>query len=277
MRISDDTRFPHPVLSVHTNDFTSGDFDVQFEVHEHLHNGALALEHEIRLTESAVQELVVTGRATVGCFVRCGDTYFTGLQRLSWPRGRSDFPPGSLLNRVTLRPLIWLEAELLNWNPGTIHSEFDPPVSFARGDVIGVAPEYVISVGQAKFAPLESIFELQRSEDLPEGRLDVDPESDRILLLAGGELYETINLLRGQVGGQPVLMNSVYLPAVMEVLDALRAGSEQYATYRWYQPFTARCDANAIDISSDHSKLESAQKLLNDPARALAQLVTDGD
>ncbi len=277
MRITEATRFPHPVLSQETGDFLSGEFGVAFTAVETPQTGALSLDHEITLTEPAIRDLVLRGEASVGCFVRCNDTYYTELLRLSWPSGRSDFTPGSLLNRVTLRPLIWLEKPLESWDPGTIHVEFEPPVSLACGDVVAVGPERIMSIGQAKLAPLESVFELRKSSLVAEGQISIDPEGDRIGIVVAPSTFEAITLLRGQSRGQPVVMNAVYLPAIMEVLDLLRAGPDQYADYRWKIPFIAKCDARGIELAQGMSILETAQALLDSPARALAQLVSDGE
>ncbi|WP_370074073.1 MULTISPECIES: hypothetical protein [Salipiger] len=84
-------------------------------------------------------------------------------------------------------------------------------------------------------------------------------------------------LLREQKAGKPVVMNAVYLPAVMEVLDALQSGADQYEPWRWHAPFMARCDARGVDPKTDTSILESAQKLLDSPANALEQLAAEAD
>ena len=276
MRITEQTRFPRPVLSPETGDYLEGEFIVAFEGREVRETGALVLEHDITLTEPAIRDLVVNGEAAVGCFVRCNDTYYTDLLRLSWPKGRSDFPPGTLLNRVTLQPLIWLERPLHSWDPGTIHHEFEPPVSLGDADVIAVGPVHVMSVGQAKFAPLESIFELRRAADTVKG-LSVDPEGDRVAIFVEDETFETINLLRGQSRGQPVVMNGVYLPAMMEVLDLIRSAPGQYEGYRWHQPFLAKCDAKGIHLAQGMPLLEAAQRLLEWPVRSMSLLVSEGE
>lgn len=277
MRFSEETRFPHPVLGLETGDFTIGGFDMEFKTIENRQSGALALDHTITLTEPGIRELVLTDRAAAGCFIRCADTYHAELRTMSWPSGRSDFAAGVLLNRVSLRPLIWLREDLSEWNPGTIHHEFEPPVSLGRGDIIAVGDEQVISVGQAKLAPIESIFELDSSPDIPEGTLQVEFERDRITILVAPGTYETIRLLREQATGRPVVMNAVYLPAVMEVLDGLSMSGDQYQGQRWYQTFCAKCDAKGIDPSAGSSILDSAQKLLDSPAGSLAGLVADAD
>ncbi|MDE2790091.1 MAG: hypothetical protein OXI81_06680 [Paracoccaceae bacterium] len=277
MRLSHETRFPHPVLGLETGDFTVGGFDVEFTLIEDMRSGALTLEHAITLSEPGVRQLVESERAAAGCFTRCTDTFFAELRPMSWPRGKSDFAAGELLNRVSLRPVIWLLEDLVEWDPGTINPEFSPPVTLDRGDIIAVGAEHIISVGQAKLRPIESIFELDRSPDVPEGTLQVDPERDRITILAGPGTYETIRLLRERADGRPVVMNAVYLPAVMEVLDALRQSGDGFQGYRWYGTFVAKCDANGIDLLAGSSILESAQKLLGGPAGLLAALVADAE
>lgn len=275
MRITEGTRFPHPVLAATGNDFTSGKFDVNLEVEEKPMTGALRFHHEIVLTEPGIESLVTNGRAAVGCFVRCNDTYYTELRELGWPNGTSDFVPGSLLNRVTIRPLIWLKEDLAEWNSGAIHPEFGSPVSIARSSIIAVGVEKVISVGMAKLTPMESIFELSASDEVPDGLVQINPDADRITVFVNKALFQTINVLRGQNTGRPLLLNAIYLPAVIEVLDALRANPEGYRDRRWYQPFRAKCDAHGIDFSRGESLLTWAQTLLGYPARELARLVAE--
>lgn len=276
MRISDSSRFPHPVLRADSNDFASGEFDVRFQAEEAPQTGRLQLEYEVILTEPSIENLVTSGQARVGCLVRCEDTYYSRLLPLSWPGGKSDFAPGSLLNKVSLRPVVWLQEGIEAWDPGTLHQEFEPPVALRQGDVVAIAPEYVMSVGQAKFQPIESIFELRRSPSLEEGRIEIDPEGDRIGILAASETYDALNLLRGQAGGQPVMLMGVYLPAVMEVLEQLRPGYNSFEGYRWFRPFTARCDANGIAVNTA-PLLETAQILLESPARALISFASRMD
>src|SRR5690554_4496783 len=81
-------------------------------------------------------------------------------------------------------------------------------------------------------------------------------------------------VLRRRAAG---FVSAVDIPAVMEVLDALQSGADQYESYRWHAPFTARCDARGVDPKTDTSILESAQKLLDGPASGLEQLVAEAD
>lgn len=278
MRFSQDTRYPHPVLTPTTGDYLAGEFDMSFRYQEDPSTGALSVFHEIQLTEAGIRSLVEGNKASVGCFVRCDDTYHTELRSLAWSSGRSDFAAGALLNRVILTPLVWLKDSVSSWNPGSIHSEFAPPLNLEKGDILAIGEEHIIQVGQAKLTPIESIFELNQSSDVPEGTIRVETEGDKITILVGPETHQTIMVMRGRTDGKPVVMNSIFLPAVMEVLDILKQDSvAQYAGCRWYTPFTARCDARGVDIAASTSLLEDAQKLLDNPLQSLSILEREVD
>ena len=273
MRIPENTRFPHPVLGLDTGDFVVGEFSVQIEVIENRSTGAVTLEHAITLTESGILALVESNKASVGYIIKCADTFFSDLRQIAWSTGKTDFTPGLLLNRVSLRPIVWLKTDLNEWNPGTIHHEFEPPLSLNNGDIVAIGEELIFSVGQAKLAPIESIFDLVRSESISEGMFEVDTTGHRIALLVNEKMFQTLAQLRSITDGPEILMSSIYMPAIMEVLDALRNTDQSYEHLRWYQPFLAKCDLKGVRLEPNMSILEAAQILLERPVARLSKLV----
>ena len=273
MRIPENTRFPHPVLGLDTGDFVVGEFSVQIEVIENRSTGAVTLEHAITLTESGILALVESNKASVGCIIKCADTFFSDLRQIAWSTGKTDFSPGLLLNRASLRPIVWLKTDLNEWNPGTIHHEFEPPLSLNNGDIVAIGEELIFSVGQAKLAPIESIFDLVRSESISEGMFEVDTTGHRIALLVNEKMFQTLAQLRSITDGPEILMSSIYMPAIMEVLDALRNTDQSYEHLRWYQPFLAKCDLKGVRLESNMSILEAAQILLERPVARLSKLI----
>lgn len=273
MRIPENTRFPHPVLGLDTGDFVVGEFSVQIEVIENRSTGAVTLEHAITLTESGILALVESNKASVGCIIKCADTFFSDLRQIAWSTGKTDFSPGLLLNRVSIRPIVWLKTDLNEWNPGTIHHEFEPPLSLNNGDIVAIGEELIFSVGQAKLAPIESIFDLVRSESISEGMFEVDTTGHRIALLVNEKMFQTLAQLRSITDGPEILMSSIYMPAIMEVLDALRNTDQSYEHLRWYQPFLAKCDLKGVRLEPNMSILEAAQILLERPVARLSKLV----
>lgn len=270
MKFSDDMRFAHPVLTEETGDFSHGGFALDTEIEEIIETGKVSIRYQIELTEASIRELVENGIATVGIFVRCGDTFYSDLRELGWPEGKVEFEKGSLLNRVTIRPLIWLSQQSLKWEPDNLHPEFTLPVNLVAGDILAIDDEQVLSVGQAKLAPMESIFSLVASPSQPQGQLSVKLDDEKITIIADDETFKMINLLRHSPV-KATLLSSIYMPAVMEVLDALRENPDAYEDRRWKQPFAAKCTVAGIDYNG--SLLESAQTLLDMPVSRLETVV----
>jgi hypothetical protein len=272
MKFTDDMRFPHPVLTSETGDFSEGEFAADFTVTENPDSGEVDLDFVISITEASIADLITAGKALVGAFIRCPDTYFSNLCKIGYPEGRVSFAGGTLLNRVSVRPVVWLKKQVDDWTSDTMHPEFSPPVKLQGGEIIAIGDEQEFSVGQAKLAPLESIFALSKSDDVPEGQFQVNLDEDKITVLASGKTFETIAGMRGTSEGKSIAMNAIYLPAVMSVLTELKGGNSDYSEYRWHHPFSQKCLLKNVDLNSPDI-LTDAQKLLELPIKLMEPLM----
>lgn len=274
MRISDSTRYPHPVLSPFSDDYANGQFNVSFAVSEDLGSGALTLRYDVIIDEPCISELVYNERATVGCIVVSLETYYIKLHKLDWKTGFLDFPAGALFGEVGLRPIIWLNDETIQLSSTNINPEFDETALLARGNILAIDIETIIDVGNAKLTPLESIFELVPSPNVLEGRVAVKLDGNRIAIVLGPKTFSSVNTLRGQEEHLPAVTASIYLPVVMEVLDTIRSYPEEYIDFRWYKPFHDKCNFKGVSLAAGGSSLEGAQILLEDPLFELCESVS---
>ena len=218
---------------------------------------------------------VQTCALPIWIFVRCQDTYFSELRELGWPAGSISFGGGKLLNRVTIRPVVWLTGSVTDWAPAHVHPEFALPLALARGDIVAIDDEIVIHVGRAKLAPLESIFSLKRSEQMELGKLKLDLNADKITIIAHTATFTAIEQLRSKPIGRSIVLSSVYFPVVMEVLDNIRAvGRNAYDTKRWFAPFEGRCVTKGVDLENPEL-LADAQTLLDMPCAPLEKIAAE--
>jgi hypothetical protein len=111
---------------------------------------------------------------------------------------------------------------------------------------------------------METIFSLVEAPHLTNGMLAVDLDSERVKILVAADIYQQLNTLRGMGTGKRIVLNSVYLPAVMEVLNVLRGGAGIYEGRRWHRVFTAKCEHLGIKPESPELWID-AQKLLEMP------------
>jgi len=266
VKIDAGTRFPHPVLDDENGDYLNGAFAIVItEVAEQHSRSEVTLDYQITLTEPKLREATQSDSAAVGLFVTCRDTYYSRLVPLSLGGARFSFEPGALSGRVVLRPMIWARRQIRDFSLENCHAEYGGGLTtFNTGTVLALADELYIHVGREKLAQIETIFTLARSEELEANMLTVDLDDDKIRILAAGNIFDTVNGMRGLPAGKPIILNSVYLPAVMQVLDSLKGAAASYEGRRWHRVFTAKCDHLQIDMENP-DLWKDAQRLLQAP------------
>lgn len=274
MRLTNEMNFPHPVLAEWRNDYKTGKFEVDISYQEDKSNNQLMLHIGSTLESNAIESLIENGSAQLGCFVTCLATGYRRLIEIGRPTHTYRFKPGDLIDSVTVRPIVWATRPLATWTPANVHTEFSGEYDIQLGDILAMAEENAIHVGRADLPSLETIFCLEVDETLNEGEFSVDMGAHKITILAPRKTYDLIEELRASGSASAsVVMNAVYVPAVMRVLSQVSTeeGDGNFAEFedqRWVSAFQKRCDK--LEIKHRESEiLGNAQKLLEFPITLL--------
>ena len=269
MKISSEIRFPHPVLGLDTNDYIAAEFTSKILVKEDFSHSTIEITIDTGITDESLCGLVLSGKASAGVFVICPATYFNVARPVQIGGSKLHFSAGALWGRVVVRPFIWSNQVIPKWENPSFHPEFSQDgFEVAQGALLAIGDEMSFRVGREKLAPIESIFEMRRAPEYPAGKAAVALDDEKIVILLSPDVHEAVSNLRANTIGKTVLMNSVYLPAIMETLAMLASGEGNFENRRWYQAFTAKCEF--LDINYSSPKLfEDAQKLLEAPAAGL--------
>lgn len=265
MKINPSDRFPHPVLEDATDDYLTGEFTVNVHLAESMKTGALLVHYDVEITEPSLSECMANGLAQACLFITCLETYYNVLHRLELSRGQMEIPQGLLSGTVIIRPMVIASHANIRISSTNWHGDFRG-VTFhpEAGEILALGSQVRFNVGREKLAPIESIFELAVGDGVPKGQFQVGLDSERITIVAEKDTYEAVYNIRNVPLGRHILLNSVYLPAVMQVLSVLQDGSGSYQERRWYRVFTAKCTLDGIDTQNP-DLLGDAQKLLKSP------------
>lgn len=273
MKISETTSYPHPVLAPWLEDIAGAAIDTEITFREQGEGNQVSIYFSAKLEQPDILKLIQDGAASFGCLVKCQETGLRRLQRLGFPTGLYHFAPGALLGRVQLRPMVWAVDRIDSYNPEGAHAEFGNGTDIERGQILALDDEQIINVTRPPLASIESIFEIVASDQVPEGRFDVDTESDKLTVRMSKKTYLLVQSLREENEiSRNVIMNSLYIPVVMQVLDQLTDGYEQFEQYRWLHPFRGRCELEGIDVEKP-DLLNHAQRLLAMPFSGLEKLI----
>lgn len=265
MKLSDRCRFPHPVLWAQSGDYVQGQFAITFDGSESLRTGELILEYSVLLDDAGILALLRGEQAAIGVFVTCPETYYSRLISLSHSGGRFSVPGGNLRGRVILRPIVWSAAPATLRDSGNIHHEFgDGEIPIPKGALIAIGDEEVLEVGRDKLANIESIFAMAVNDEVPHNQIAIQLDDEKIQILAARQTYEKIHRLRGTLTSQAIVLNSIYLPAVIDVLSCLKEAPADYEGRRWHRVVMAKLRHLGLDVESG-DLLQCAQTILSSP------------
>ncbi|MBJ6984336.1 hypothetical protein [Luteimonas sp. MC1750] len=275
MLIRPSTTFAHPILSPHTEDYGDRTFDITIDVGEAPDAGAVELKGACTLDDEAVRQLVTTQHATLGVVVECLETYFQRFFPVGLEAFSLDFPYGELRGRVAVQAVLAASEDNVPLESDSIPEDYPPHTRVVRrGDVIAVSTIHTFEAGLDKFLPMESIFHLVSSENVGEGIFLVELDNEAIRIEVNPKLYTMIYGIRG-TSMRDILLPSLFLPAVMTALDAMR--NSGYEAHRWHRVIEARCSNEGIVIDSGTDLAFAAQKLLDAPLGLLQGMFKEGE
>lgn len=273
MKISETTSYPHPVLAPWSSDIANATFDTEITFREEGDGNQVSIHCSANLSHPDIVRLVQEGSAVFGCFIRCRETGLRRLQRFGFPSGVHHFAPGALLGRVHLRPMVWSASRIAAYRPFGMHAEFSGSFDIEPGQILALDDEQIIDVTRPPLATIESIFEIESSAEMENGRFEVNTDCDRITVSMSEKTYHLVQCLRQTDDvTRAVIMNSLYVPIVMQVLDLLKDGPEQFEHRRWFHPFRVRCEMAGIDMENP-DLLKDAVRLLEHPFTSLEKLI----
>lgn len=275
MKVSDSTRFPHPVLSALTGDYPDLGFGPEITAYEHTGTEALRLRCSADMPVKAIADSLENGSARWGLFVICRDTYFSQLFPLDYPEQEISIAPGKVWGDVELLPVVWAEDGVGEIPSSEYHEEFGEDAwAPASAEILALGDIQWINVGREKLAPIDSIFSMARDNSVPAGQFRLSLEGPEIQICAERRTYSQLHELRNMAQGRKLLLNALYLPAVMEVLSNIKSDPGLFEEKRWFRVMRAKCDHAGIEIDSCQI-FEAAQELLRSPFIHLAALSLD--
>jgi hypothetical protein len=224
----------------------------------------LTIDATINLNCSDLADLIEDGTAACGFFLVCRRTYQNRLIRMNPGTATHRLDAPHFFGTIQLRPVVWSETARHHWKSDHLHPEYGGEADFPAASLLAVGEEQLFSVDRERLKPFESIFSLVAIEDADRGRISVDPEKPKITIGVHPETKASIDEIRNDPRGRIVLLNSVYLPAVMQVLTEMSGGDRSFEEKPWHRIFAAKCAQCGFEPANATS-LEHAQLLLRDP------------
>lgn len=273
MKFDPGKAWPHPVLRPpsYGDDYPRAEFEVEIEVKRTIKSTAVEVDAFFELSEPSLLKLLKQDKAHFALLIRSSQTHCRQLLQSSQPNIKHSFPAGSLSGRVEFAPFLVCIEALSDFHAEGWHSDFaGRKFDIEPGAVLAedVPKDYWIDT--ADEAPLGSIFAHKCHSDIPDGRWKYELLEDHVWIVMSDADSRQYGIAREQIGNQPegqYLMNGLYLPALIAVLNEVDQNAGDYQDCRWFFSLDQRLEAVGCSSLGKNSanRLVDAQKLLDSP------------
>ena len=266
MKLSTDMLFAHPVLSSASTDYRDALFDADFIIS--IEHDNLDVAATITLKCADLNALLESGGAGCGFFLIGAQTYDNRLVEMRPGSAQHRFKASDFFGTIRIKPVVWSKKLCANWRSAFLNPEYGGIATFPAAAILAVGDEQTFSVDRERLKPFESIFSLVALEGIQQGQIAVDTDRDKITVNVTPETKASIEGIRNNPTGRNFLLNAVYFPAVMQVLNDVANDRGRCESRSWFRIFAAKCAAAGVDLQNP-DYLRDAQRLLGYPFRKI--------
>lgn len=271
MKIDPGKGWPYPVLQPpeYGDDYPKAEFEVDIELKRSQDCAAVDMTAIFDLSDPDLLQLVRTGSAKYVLLVKSPETHYRKEFRSDKPRIEQSFK-GELSGRTEFSSFLVCVAPQKSFTARGWHSDF-------AGLSFDLMPGFVLAqdkpkeywIDAANEAPISSILELQPG-GIQDGLWDCLLDKHRVQIRLSEADCKRLKSAREKANNTPegqYLMNGLFLPVLVHVLNEADKNPDEYSEYRWFDSLDNRLEALGLKSlgSNSSNRAVDAQKVLEHP------------
>lgn len=267
--------YPYPVLSSFSNDYKNGAFDVNIDP---VRDGyGLRIDFLATLTCQSLLQRIEKGDAKYVYHLECAQTGFRKVIQTDKVSERYNLPSKSVNGKLQICSFVVACKDINGYSSADFHDDYkEINFDIEAGCVMAVGGMVTIDITKNidDLANTPSIFNIIKNSDPACRQMLVDMSNRKILIKLPLADFSCYKILGGLPAAQPLLNSLTVIPALVYVLENLRALSveerREYSDELWYQVLSKvllkqfECDVES-EAFEEQNSLALAQKLINDP------------
>lgn len=267
--------YPYPVLSYYSNDYGTGNFNVNIAVVRDGYD--LRIDFLATLTCQSLQDCIKQGVAKYVYHLECAQTGFRKVIQTEKVSKAYTLLSKEVNGTLQICPFIVAVDDLKSYTSQDFHEDYKG-VAFdiEAGCVMAVGKMVTVDISKDidELANIPSIFNISKNTDENCKQMLVDMSQRKIIIKLPLNDFYSCKALNASPHAQPILNSLTVVPALVYVLEELRAlpiqeRSENFDTL-WYKVLSKAlltqfdCDIES-EAFNNQNFLELAQKLINNP------------
>lgn len=276
MRYDPQKSFGYPVLRPNNDDYIKAAIQAHFDIKMNKQMPSKGnIEYNIFLSVAEISAALKQGVAVVVVSATCSKTNTIFKRITNSLSGTFEVNINDFADEVIFDACIVVSIEELSFFSEKFNPEFGhEPFTLQRGSVMAQAHPTFRSFSKEMQRSLGNLFELELDEEQRDNEWRLMLSSDKVKIVSARKLYEQMSRWKSVAAGQELLLNSVLMPAMVEMIDSLRTDPEGN-DYRWANVLRHKIDdLHDIDIENTSSTL-IAQRIWGHPTANLKRFMEE--
>lgn len=276
--------YPHPVQAHFSDDLIG----CMFQVTPQVLPGKHAYKFSVVAKTSSIDlvELIKNHKARYALHIECATTRFRKLITSFEEEFHEEIPAERLEGRVEMCSFVIAAEDIENYKNRNFHPDYSgASFTVSKGDVLAVGLDRHFDANK-DIDPLQnisSIFKVKVNHNNNEP-VEIELLGENIVILLAQQNFDVYAELRGDADLHPILASMIILPAMIHVLEAIKADIEQeensLVDRRWYRVIHRKLldkgyKPDDPQMWEDESSLVLAQKLIGDPLTVALKALLD--
>lgn len=273
MKFDRSKTYPYPVLRPYSDDYCEAEFQALAEFT--IQTDRIEVSCSYITSSAELGHQVSIGNAKYVSVISCRETYFRHVIQTEKSTLTVALDPNVLRGEVEVHSYIVALKDINGFRSPDINKEFGTDIFFfSPGQVLAQEETHCIYVDRELFKPLSSVFNLVKSESISNAEWRVDLDQDNVNIEVSPSMKEMIDNSRSTSLVKSVLINSIYMSAVVHAIQRIKEGDD-YDQFKWARVISQQIHNNHLDIKGMDSYV-LAQKLMKQPLGLLANYVFTG-
>ena len=282
MTLQSSSRPPYPVLTEVTDDYAAtSEYSAEFLINRRIGRDiTIGVRHH--LASPGIRQLLDADQARYAVRITCADTRVRSLHTTATDTQTVTLDETDYLGRTDIEPLVVANGDIDNWRA----PDWSPRIKGLLPEGIAIPDAALLAAGIPEhFNPDDlttgdSIVSLvpTTKADVPPGTFEIDPDGDKIKIIARPETIAQINHFQANDNISGALWPSMYLSAIQAGIRLHR--HEDYRERRWAASIHSRLVAAFGDDLPDNddlaaNELRYAQRIMDNPLTRMLAIQTN--
>jgi hypothetical protein len=263
MKIDPTATWGYPVLRSSVDDYVKSEIQSSLQLELADDFASILLNYQIQISVPEILELIKNKKARVIIYVHCRETWFGKMFDASNFNGQLVLDKSLIEGQTEFLTLVIATEKVSDFYSTKFHPEYqEAKFNIEEDQILAIADPESLYISRDLLKNVSSLFDYAVNHNLSEGEWRVKLTENRLVIEANANQVKYLRNGENTNQGKAVLLNSIFLPALTQIIAHLSNNPDEYSDLAWAMIVKAKID---LVIKTNLDSLGLAHELLRMP------------